>query len=280
MLKTANAHQNIVHIIGENCRLTTEILKDCPVLWLLFLGIGFLDLVALGVLFLAPSEPFSVLLAPIIRTFWGERFLHYPENFLLLPKLLNHAHVLILTFFGIFVTGMIIKKTEAYFSGSEISFVDAGVMIFRKYFVLMAAWVICYGLFMLIIKKTLPLLPPQIVLRFGGSFVLGIFFQVLSAFFLPMILLSGKGLFPSLWDGLKLSLAHSPLILILASLPLLVLLLSSFFKAMTPVYIQFNPELTLGVLVLGIAVSLAVDFVLTSSLTVLFLQLRRNQTHP
>ena len=63
------------------------IFKKYPRTALPLLIMGILDFVALYLLYLAPQRPVSVLLAPPVRAFWGEQFLHYPMNLFLLPKL-------------------------------------------------------------------------------------------------------------------------------------------------------------------------------------------------
>src|SRR3989338_10910657 len=99
-----------------------SVLKKDPTILFLFFVIGIFDAIALVILYFAPS---SIILAPVIRTLWGERFIHYPQNFVLLPKLFNYAHFLILSFFGIFVTGLAIKKIQAASGGKRLPLVEA-----------------------------------------------------------------------------------------------------------------------------------------------------------
>ena len=113
--------QKIVEIYQQ----VFSVLKKNPTVWLLFIAVGVFDLSALMALFLAPCEPVSYMLAPIIRAFWGDRFLHYPYNFLLLPKLFNHVHFLIATLIGVFVSGLVIKKIEAHTMDKELSTLTA-----------------------------------------------------------------------------------------------------------------------------------------------------------
>src|SRR3989338_3524603 len=88
------------------------VLKKNPTIWFLFLAISVVDLISLALLFLSPSPPVSFVLAPVIERFWGEKYLHYPNNFLLLPELFRLTHFAILTVFGVFVTGIAVKKIE------------------------------------------------------------------------------------------------------------------------------------------------------------------------
>src|SRR5512137_299041 len=74
-------------------------------LWVPFIIFVFTELVLLMLLYVAPRQPFNAVLAPPIRAFWGERFLHYPANFLLLPKLESLLRNYLTVFLGSFLTG-------------------------------------------------------------------------------------------------------------------------------------------------------------------------------
>ena len=63
-------------------RQTLSLLRETPTVLLLFVFLGFLDFCALLLLFFSHSKPVSIMFAPIIRAYWGGRFLHYPDNFL------------------------------------------------------------------------------------------------------------------------------------------------------------------------------------------------------
>ncbi len=99
--------------VVEIYRQVFLLLKKDPTFLALYIISGVLDLAALIFLFLAPFAPVSYILAPVIRAFWSDVYLHYPQNFVLLPKLYNHAHLLLASTFGIFLTGLTMKKVEA-----------------------------------------------------------------------------------------------------------------------------------------------------------------------
>src|SRR3989338_1102249 len=124
-----------------------SVLRKNPKILFLFFVIGVLDFVALALLFLAPSPPVSYVLAPIIRTFWGNHFLHYPDNFLLLPKLFGHAHFLISTVIGVFITGLVIKQIEGEYTGEKSSTISSIQLVLKKYISLVIAWLISYGVY-------------------------------------------------------------------------------------------------------------------------------------
>lgn len=253
---------------------TFAVLKESPTIGILFLLIAFFDFLALVVLFYAPSEPVSLVIAPVIRTFWGERFLHYPENFVLLPKLLNHAHFLILSLFGISVTGIAIKKIEAHAEGNTLSVLSAVGPVFKKYFSLLVVWLAFYGFFMFSLKHILRQLPPNVWAQLAGGFCVGIVIQSLFAFLLPSLLISGRGLFRDLWEGMLTGVRHFLLTSSLIAVPMVLIVTLSFFKAMAPLMVRFYPEMVLWVLAAGIIISMIVDLLVTTSTTLLYLQVR------
>jgi hypothetical protein len=58
----------------------TGTFKRYPAIMMPFGCIALFEILGLIILFLAPRPPFSSVLAPVIRAFWGEQFLHYPDS--------------------------------------------------------------------------------------------------------------------------------------------------------------------------------------------------------
>jgi len=251
------------------------LLKKDPTLLILFALISLLDLTALLVLFLAPIAPVSYILAPIIRTFWSDYYLHYPQNFILLPKLFNHAHFLILATFGILVNGLAVKKIEnQLISGRKMSTLIAAGPAFKKYGALLTAWLLVYFLFTTSLKVVFRVLPRILSLHLGVMFGMTLLGQAVAFFLLPSLLLSGKGFLGGLREGLKMGLRNLVLTCVLTAVPISTVVLLSFLRIFTPMYIQFYPELILWILIVGsIAMALA-DLFLSASATVLYLESR------
>ena len=99
---------------GETFSSFHKLIKNNTSLILPFLIVALLDAVALALIFFAPRPPIASFLAPPIRKFWGDQFLHYPQNFVLIPKLFNYAHILTSFTFGIIMTGIFIKMSQSY----------------------------------------------------------------------------------------------------------------------------------------------------------------------
>lgn len=257
----------------EVYRQTSSILIKNPTIWIPFIFLGFADFFVLMLLFFAPSPPMSHVLAPIIRTFYSERFLHYPENFLLLPKLATHAHVLISSVLGVFVTGLAIKKIEGEMHGGEgIPTTAALRVVGRKFFSLFIAWVGMFLLFKVTVRLALPLIPANAGFRMGGVFLLGLIMQSVLSFVLPAIILSEKGFFKGFWSGLLFGIRYVVLASAITFVPMLLVTALSFAKGLAPVLIMDVPESVLGVLIVGIVITVIADIWITSVTAVLFVK--------
>ena len=65
---------------------------------------AFLQLFVLEILYFSPRFPLSAFFGPLITTLWGGTFLHYPFNFILLPKLFYYIQVPLYLFLGAFLS--------------------------------------------------------------------------------------------------------------------------------------------------------------------------------
>ncbi len=251
------------------------VLSETPTVLFLFIFMAVLDYLALAVLFFAHSEPVSLVLAPIIRTFWGSRFLHYPDNFLLLPKLLNHAHFVLTCVVGVILTGIAIKLIESSLKGDRRTVVAVSGVVFKKYFALLTAWVFSYGVFYYGLRFVLRSLPSHWFIQVGTSYLLGIVVQGFLIFLFPALLIAGRGLLKDSVTAFRFSFRHFGEAVAILAVPMLAVMFISFLRALAPVFIRFSPELVLGVLIFNIPVSMVVDLLLTTAATILFYRSER-----
>jgi len=254
------------------------VLRNDPTICILFILIACIDFLALTVLFFAHTEPVSTVVAPIISTFWSERFLHYPENFYLLPKLFNHAHFLITTLIGIVVTGLVIKKIDAQVNDrTKLTTFKAFGPVMRKYLPIILAWLISYGVVMLAFRVVLPYFMKSLWLYLAASYVTAVITQSLVAFLIPAIVLEKSGFFKALWTGTRTGFVNIPLTSLVIAVPMLLGVALSYFKMLTPVYLRVCPELVLVVLASGVVVMTIVDLWVTASTTLIYLKVRNER---
>lgn len=249
-------------------------LGKTPSIWIAFALFALFELAVLTLLFLTPSEPFLTVLGPIVRRFWGERFLHYPENFILLPKLFHLAHVGILSLIGVFVSGFVIKRVEENFyekDGLPATWVFQFVR--KRYPALILGWFLSYAVLSFSLKAAIYTLPSVAWIRVLASTLLALGFQALFGFLLPAIVIE-KNFLTGLWKGLTFGCEHWKQTIILVFVPTLIVIFFSLFKGWIFYFISSYPELILWVLALGILVSVFADLWVTSCITIFFLEVK------
>jgi len=132
---------------------TFKIVRRYPVLLLPFLITAIVQACALTILFNAPRPPVSIVLAPPIRAFFGDRFLHYPDNFLLLPQLFYFVGVIILMCFGVIMFGMSMGMLyQANAKAEKIKIFGNLNRSIRRYFALVSVWIIPFVISLIILR--------------------------------------------------------------------------------------------------------------------------------
>ena len=267
MLKKLNAiHKEAMTVILHN-----------PVILLLFVLLGAIEAFALTTLFLSHSAPFSKLFAPIIRRFWGERFLHYPDNFLLLPKLYGYANAVILTIVGLIISAICIKLIEASVTRTGASTLGAMQQAFKKYFGMLAVWIPAFLLMRYGVANLMPLIPRVLALQFVLILILFIVVQAVTTFLFAAIVTSESGFFKAIGDGFKRLKTHGGLVMAAIFIPCAVGVFLSFLKSTAPSFVRVYPESVLVILYVGIIVTMAVDLYVTSVSTILYLKARNEK---
>lgn len=262
--------------IKEVYSQTFLLLKENPTIWMLFAVIGICDAIALALLTMAPDSFMTPILAPLIRSFHGERFLHYPENFMILPKLQHNAHLAILCILGIIITGIVILKIDAHLKGDRIATLSAIPKVVMKYAGLLVAWLVAYGVFRSAVVWGLPIFPRSLIVQLSVAFIAGLIIQSFFAYLIPALLLGQKGFLKDLGDGIRFGVKYLPLTCGLIFVPMLVAIMLSYLKAVTPILIRTMPETVLVILGIGIIVMIVVDLIVTVTTTILFLKERKN----
>lgn len=270
---------------------TVKSLKRHPALFVPFVIFLICDLISIAALYLAPRAPFIKIFGPPIRTFWGERFLHYPLNFLLLPKLTSLARMGLSVIIGSLLTGVAVAIMYDIYNKKKPKLGSAFGVALKKYLYLF----IIVALFTLLFYFLVKLIPKGLVyyfiagrhkqLLFLGinfwlgpflllvNFLLAIFIQAAFIYAIPLLIIEKEKLLKSIWKSFVLfkNLFIPTLILVtlptLLFVPIVILQQKNAFL----VYRVF-PEIVLLVSILNAALSaLVIDCLMTVSTTVLYL---------
>ncbi|HTL48453.1 MAG TPA: hypothetical protein VL688_10395 [Verrucomicrobiae bacterium] len=241
---------------------------------LLFLFLAVAEALALTTLFLAHSAPFSKIFAPIIRRFWGDRFLHYPDNFLLLPKLYGYANAAILTVVGLLVSGITIKLIEAAVLHTGVSTLTAAQSSFQKYFGLLAVWIPAFLIMRYGTSFLMPHIPHSLPAEFMVILLMFVVIQAITAFLFTAVMTSKNGFFKALVEGFGTLKEQGGVLIGAIFIPCVIGVALSFLKSTAPSFVRFYPESVLLILYSGIFITMVIDLYVTSVSTILYLKAR------
>jgi hypothetical protein len=245
-----------------------------PFLWI----IGF-EAILLTILFLAPRYPLSILLAPPIRAFWGEKYLHYPLNFLLLPQLFEVSRNTMSFIIGVFLSAIAVSFVSTAEQGQQTDWWTSIKIVTKRYFRLVFVWAITLGTLFFIVK-VLKFAYPVInskPLFFTVEFFVTMLVQMFFVFSIPAVVLENKKVYAAIWRSIGLFRSYFFETLIFVLLPGLLLIPVSYLLMKMP-YIMAKtfPEIALYILGSKIVIVDSIDFIITASAT-LFLLIHREK---
>lgn len=256
--------------------MTFGVFKQNPGVIIPFVLVGLLDASILLLIYLAPRPPLSALLAPPIRVFWGERFLHYPFNLLLIPRLFDYGHIISTAFIGVLMTGAAIGMLKQAIGGLKPNIIFNLIKSLRMYLRLLVIWLVMFGL-VTVAFRGLPAVfhfkqgaASQIVL--SAAFFMSILIQALFIYAIPAVIIEEKKTWPALKRSVSFSKSAFIPTLLLVALPTLIYIPMIILRGKLPVLMsKVFPETVLIFLGIGIVISVVIDCLITSSTAILFL---------
>lgn len=266
-------------------RSTFQAFKINPNLYLPFLIFAAIEAITLIILYFSVRMPLVYVFGPPIARFWGERFLHYPANFLLLPKLLSLARSVTIVAFGSLFTGVAVFIALNSYNNKRTNLKEAFKAGIKKYISLfLVVFIVSIILYYSLIFSTLILakycphtwLGPILLTI---NFFLAVVIQAAFLYAIPMLIIENAKLFKSLVGSLTLFIKLFIPTIILVALPMIIYIPILVLTQNSPVLInKFFPEIIVFVLLLAIIVNtLIIDPLVTVSGTNLFLLSRMSE---
>ncbi len=256
------------------------VLRERPLVVVPFVVGAVFSGVALYVLYLAPVRPMSIVLAPPIRAFFGEKFLHYPLNIFLLPKLFYFAQLALGATIGVLMTGLAIGMFKDAYRGKGLSGKDNLVNSFKKYFSLFGVWVIMFSLSFLsgkLIKRLCSGLSPQLLTALL-TYIIAMFVQIVFIYAMPIIIIEKKKFLSALKQGLLFFKKFFIASVVLTMVPSLLYIPLIGLNQYLPKLIKtFSPEIVIVYLVLSILAAFIIEILITCSTTLLLLNERSDK---
>lgn len=276
--------------ISKVYKNTTDYLKNNPVVFLPFIIFALFESLFLTLIFLAPRLPFKAVLGPPIRAFWGEKFLHYPANFLLLPKLNSFAKMGLAIVIGALLSGMAVAIISDIYHKRRVKLSASFFTALKRYASLFVIVFIVTVLFYYLTRLTTFGLAKYFMaghtrLLFLGpgtwmgpvllfiNFLVAVLIQSPFIYSIPILIIEEEKLGKAIAGSFAMFKEFFALTLMLVGLPMFIYLPLFILQINTAFLIKgVFPESVLLVLFLGIIMSsLIIDPVITVSTTLFYL---------
>ncbi len=273
--------------------VTFKTLVKYPRVLLPFLIKAVFEGLILAILFYSPRPPFLSIFGPPIKTFFsvkttagiisGARYLHYPDNFLILPQLFYYGQIFVMITIGVIMYGMAMgMAAQTHSADEEVKIFGNLNRSLRRYLALLGIWTITFIVSLIIIKtpsflimKTMQPTPfarmlLQVLSYFGVFLVVAL--EALFIYAYPAVIIERRGLFGAIKRsfGIIRHVFLATLVLVIAPRILEVLFMLVKQKQIGLMNVTF-PEITLVILAGGIAITFITDSLVFLSTANLFM---------
>lgn len=204
--------------LGTAWRHTVEVFGSQRKLWVPFLAVAGLEAVFLGLIWLAPHAPFSKLLAPPIRYFFGDRVLHYPAHLWFLYHAMKHTHLAASTLLGAFMTGIACAMVRQTYEGAPLSLRNALVSGQVRFGAVLLIWAITWGSARLVMEA-LGHWAPNAGWAIWAAIGSTIMLQTLLVYAIPATVFAAAKWWKALFLSVRETLRHPASTLLLVAVP-------------------------------------------------------------
>lgn len=272
---------------------SAKILKQKQALFPFVITVLF-EVIALVVIYYSPRYPLSIIFGPPIKRFWGEIYLHYPYNFVLMPKLLFYAENLTDIFVGGLMSAVVacfIFQSKEQHNAPKLA--SAFKKVLPRYFSILITAALNFILVILIYKlqqkgmiKIFAANPEKKILLLGAAewvqigyyltILIGVAAQTLLIYVIPIIAIESKNIFKAIWLGLLFSLKNFGISFLAVLIPIIVYMPMLILRNNLVIIMdKFMPEAALYVLLIGILLMALVNFWIIASITYVYLAKRK-----
>lgn len=236
------------------------------------------NILALVTLYLSPRKPLAAIFAPPIRKIWGEKFLHYPHNFLLLPKLYNYAHLAISLTIGLLITAIFVNAFQRMYANPQAKlsikiYIGSLIYAVRRYFALLILFGVIYGISYAILKEIATLTTVHsFSIQITATFFVGVCLQTIFACVIPALIVSNVGIAQAMKNNFLILKKKGLAIFLAVLVPSFLYGIIYSIKYFTPYFLSnFEPEIMLALLSISAFFTTVVDFYITGYCTTIYL---------
>lgn len=277
----------------KTCRLLWEmsfsLMARYPKIFLPYIILILLEVCLLIFLFLSYLPIFSPLLAPPIKVFFGEIYLHYPYNLVLLPTIFDYGDMVLVLIFAPLISGMTVSMVYQAKENNSPKFGSNFLLGIKKYLILLGLWIIVailvfsifhLGNFLVLKFYTedvakfihIPTWRMSRLMQFF-CFFLTLLVETFFAFCIPAVMIENKKILGSVKRSFKIGASLLLPTFILICIPnifnTIIVLIKQ--KMLTQLMDKFFPEIVFVIMGVGFCIYLFTQVLQVSSLTLLFL---------
>ncbi len=257
-------------------RFTPLALRNQPAILVPFLIFAVIELCFLTALYFFPRQPFVTVFGPPVRVFFGERFLHYPDNFLLLPQLAAFSRTLLYVVAGSLLEGVAVALVKQAYTG-ESPRGSAFLFAARRYGALASVSFLVSLAFLAAVRLQAAFLSLSLFL-FILNVATGVLIQAFFIYAVPVIVIEGRGTVPAMFRSFRLFCKKPLETLLLVTAPVLAYVPIMIFQYKTPFFVSANPESVFLIAAAGTVVNaMVVDMLVYISATFMYLRITRHE---
>ena len=243
-----------------------------PVLLVPFLLVALSNACVLIIAYFAPRYPLSIVMAPPIRRFMGQQFLHYPQHLLVLPRLYQDGSLVVSFIGGLLATAYALFLLQQYKKGEQKIDIAAGLLLaVRNYIKMILVFTLFFffakvaGKGALKIVTALVSAPHAVVfISIGVDIILITLVQAIAFFIFPSFIIGGKKLVAGILEGIRLFVKYGRSVFVLVLLPTLLFIISRvIFMENGALMTVFGPGIIVASLAITIVITLCVDVFVT-----------------
>lgn len=253
-----------------------EIMAKKPIVILPFVIIAFFEGIALELIYFSVRPPLSKLAGPVIRKFFGEIFMHYPGNLMILPKIFYYAQVAIYISIGVMLTAISINIFKNISEGLPVRFSAMLKNSVKRYFgyfgygclIMIAMFLVNKGetfVFLKAMSRLNNILPQAAAMAIYLGFMIFLFISTIIMYtFListvPLMVMAKTSLFKSLLSSVALGGRNFFKILFLILPPFVIYLPFTILKNLpTAITDKTLPEVNLLIIALSSIATIFID---------------------
>lgn len=266
-----------------------------PVILFPFATIAFIQLLVIEIIYFSPRFPLVRFFGPMIQRLEGEAYLHYPNNFMILPKWFQIAQYFIYIFIGSFLTAVAIAIIANLNSNKKTNFSSAVRETLPQYVHIALAAIITFAVFYgltgvlgLIVRRAVQIKSQtgifyviKAIVLYGLPYynlLIGVLVTTVFAFVFPAIVIDRKKIVPALLVNFRYLWKSFWFLFVVILIPTLfyvpvLLLRNNFGSSMDMTFQELKPAL----MVLSVLAMLFIDAAIYTALATYYLMKKEAQ---